>query len=162
MQNKGFSSVFTLASLTRSTTAARKGLSNVPEASVIDDGMRLSHYLDLLQTHVAVWYPNKKITVNSAYRSPKVNQAVGGSATSDHMKFCAADIEIDGVSPYDLACHIRDFMTGYKQIIHEFGEWVHVAIPEEGVAPLGKLTTARMGLVDGKRRAIYTSGISRV
>lgn len=162
MQDKGFSSVFTLALLTRSTTAARKGLGNVPTAQVMNDGIRLSNYLDLLQTHVAVWFPGKRLSINSAYRCPAVNKAVGGSATSDHMKFCAADVEIEGVKPYDLACRIRDNMSGFKQVIYEFGEWVHVAIPQEGVDPIGKLTTAHMGLVDGKRRAIYTNGINRV
>jgi len=40
----------------------------------------------------------KSVTVNSGYRSPESNAAVGGSKTSDHCKGQAADIEIDGIS----------------------------------------------------------------
>jgi zinc D-Ala-D-Ala carboxypeptidase len=37
-------------------------------------------------------------TVNSGYRCPESNAAVGGSKTSDHCKGQAADIEIDGLA----------------------------------------------------------------
>lgn len=158
-----FSKEFTIARLIKSANATRYGIDNNPKSQDIrNNGARLSLVLDALQKKVDVAYPNKRIIINSGYRNLKVNQLAGGSETSDHMKFCAADIELDGVCNYEFACFIRDNLEGYKQIIQEFGEWVHLAIPEHGVKPLLKLTTAKMGVVAGKRKAIYTNGLSKL
>ena len=37
------------------------------------------------------------IIINSGYRSPEVNKAVGGAATSNHLTGCAADIRVSGI-----------------------------------------------------------------
>ena len=37
------------------------------------------------------------IIINSGYRSPEVNKAVGGVATSNHLTGCAADIHVSGI-----------------------------------------------------------------
>ena len=37
------------------------------------------------------------IIINSGYRSPAVNKAVGGVATSNHLTGCAADIHVAGI-----------------------------------------------------------------
>ena len=37
------------------------------------------------------------IIINSGYRSPAVNKAVGGVATSNHLTGCAADIKVAGI-----------------------------------------------------------------
>jgi len=37
------------------------------------------------------------IIINSGYRSPAVNKAVGGVATSNHLTGCAADIRVSGI-----------------------------------------------------------------
>lgn len=158
-----YSKVFTYARLIKSANATRFGIDNNAKSDQVrENGARLSMYLDELQKKIDIEYPGKQLIINSGYRSQRVNELAGGSVTSDHMKFCAADIELDGVDNYEFACFIRDNMTGYKQIIYEFGEWVHVAIPELNVKPLLKLTTAKMGLVAGKRKAIYTNGLSKV
>jgi zinc D-Ala-D-Ala carboxypeptidase len=48
-----------------------------------------------------------------------VNAKVGGSATSDHCKGFAADIEIPGIANADLAEWIKDNCE-FKQLILEF------------------------------------------
>lgn len=159
MRHGEFSRVFTMERLTFSEIAERKGLNNQPADDVIDNGIRLSFFLDLIQWYVDEKWPGKKINLSSAYRSDAVNKAVGGSATSDHKLFCAADIKVYGVTPYELACLIAEKVVGYKQIIHEFGQWVHVAIPLDGVEPQLKLTTAEWVTVNGKRKALYTNGL---
>jgi hypothetical protein len=75
----------------------------------------------------------KSVTVNSGYRSPEINAAVGGSKTSDHCKGQAADIEIDGLPNPELAQWIMDNLD-YTQLILEFytqgqpnSGWVHVS-----------------------------------
>ena len=76
---------------------------------------------------------DKSVTVNSGYRSPEVNAAVGGSKTSDHCKGQAADIEIAGIPNAELAEWIRDNLA-FTQVILEFytqgipdSGWVHVS-----------------------------------
>lgn len=68
------------------------------------------------------------VTINSAYRSPEVNRAVGGSRTSQHMSGEAADLTVAGASVTELFNWLAfDSGLPYDQIIHEFGRWVHVS-----------------------------------
>jgi zinc D-Ala-D-Ala carboxypeptidase len=48
-------------------------------------------------------YYGMGVKVNSGYRHPLVNAKVNGSATSDHCKGFASDIEIPGIANADLA-----------------------------------------------------------
>jgi zinc D-Ala-D-Ala carboxypeptidase len=73
------------------------------------------------------------VKVNSGFRHPEVNAAVGGSRTSDHCKGLAADIEIPGVANAELAEWIRDNLE-YTQLILEYytrgvpdSGWVHAS-----------------------------------
>lgn len=45
----------------------------------------------------------KPVIINSAYRSPEHNKAVGGATKSRHMLGCAADIVVRGMSPAAVA-----------------------------------------------------------
>lgn len=50
--------------------------------------------LEIVRTHY-----NAPVTVNSGYRCPEYNQAVGGSSRSQHLQARAADITVAGVDP---------------------------------------------------------------
>ena len=120
---------FSLHEMIKSETAARKGIDNTPTDAVIANLKTLTE--QVLQP-VRNYY-GKGIKVNSGYRSPDVNAAVGGSRTSDHTKGQAADIEIPGVANYDLARYIQDNYK-FTQLILEFytpgipdSGWVHVS-----------------------------------
>ena len=79
---------FTLKELTRSTTATAKGIDNTPTPEVEKNlTLLVENVLDPLREIYG-----KPITVNSGYRCPELNKAVGGSKTSDHVKGFAADI----------------------------------------------------------------------
>ena len=120
---------FSLLELTKSQTAIRHGLSNTPGKQEIENLKMLCEFvLEPVRANF-----KRPVNVSSGYRSPAVNAMVGGSKTSDHCNGEAADIEIFGVSNYDLAVWIRDNLE-YKQLILEFytpGEpssgWVHVS-----------------------------------
>ena len=120
---------FTLKELTKSDTATRLGLDNMPDDAALENLKTLCEkVLQPVRDHFG-----KSVTVNSGYRSPESNAAVGGSKTSDHCKGQAADIEIDGVDNPDLAQWIMDNLD-YTQLILEFYErgkgssgWVHVS-----------------------------------
>jgi len=120
---------FTLKELTKSDTATRLGLDNTPDAQALENLKTLCEkVLQPVREHFG-----KSVTVNSGYRSPESNAAVGGSKTSDHCKGQAADIEIAGVANADLAQWIMDNLE-YTQLILEFytsgipdSGWVHVS-----------------------------------
>jgi zinc D-Ala-D-Ala carboxypeptidase len=68
------------------------------------------------------------ISINSGYRMPALNDAVGGSITSQHVDGEAADIRISGVSLKEIYDHVRSGKYMYGQLILEPG-WIHISIP---------------------------------
>jgi hypothetical protein len=115
---------FTLEELTRSQTAVRRGLNNTPNSTHVFNLERLAYQLEVIRTIVG-----KPIQITSGYRSYDVNAAVGGSKTSDHMEGCAADFVVAGMTPSEVIEKVKDFIP-HKQLIEEFGRWVHFSIPE--------------------------------
>lgn len=69
----------------------------------------------------------KPITIESGYRNPAVNAAVGGEPASDHAQGHAADIQVDGVSDLDVARAICDSGIKFDQLIREGGRTVHIS-----------------------------------
>ena len=63
---------------------------------------RVAMELEVLRRRVG-----KRITINSGYRSPAHNAAVGGAQNSQHMKGTAADIVVDGMKPEEVAATIQ-------------------------------------------------------
>jgi hypothetical protein len=120
---------FTLKELTKSDTATRLGLDNTPNDEALENLKLLCEkVLQPVRDHFG-----KSVTVNSGYRSPESNVAVGGSKTSDHCKGQACDLEIDGIPNPELAQWIMDNLD-YTQLILEFytqgqpnSGWVHVS-----------------------------------
>jgi len=120
---------FSLHELTKSETASRRGLDNTP-SSVETANLKVlaEKVLQPVRNHY-----KRGVHVNSGFRHPDVNAAVGGSRTSDHTRGQAADIEIPGVANADLAIWIRDNLK-FTQLILEFytpgipdSGWVHVS-----------------------------------
>ncbi len=141
---------FVLAEFTKSSTAVRLGIDNTPTQPIIDN---IKELVDLVLQPIADHYG--RVSVNSGYRSPELNKAINGAATSQHLQGLAADIEVPGVSNYDLACWIRDNLK-FDQLILEFytpgdpnSGWVHVSISKSKfrneVLTIGK-TVRRKGL----------------
>lgn len=114
---------FTFEELTRAEAALRKGLDNTPDAEATDNLYTLANGLE--EVRALLGHP---IHINSAYRSPKVNSAVGGSKNSAHMKGYAADFVCPQFGSVTDICHaIMDSTIGYDQLIHEFNAWVHIS-----------------------------------
>ena len=87
---------FTLGELCK--TSAKTADGNIPSHVHIENLRRLCHWLELLRTRWNMMYGegNDPLVINSGYRSPQVNKAVGGVATSNHLTGCAADIRVSG------------------------------------------------------------------
>lgn len=124
---------FTLHELTRSATADRLGILNEPTKSILANLKELCQ--TVLQPIREKW--GQPIIVTSGYRSPKLNAAVGGAKTSQHMRGQAADIVTvsDKVSEnYKLFELIRQMVEKGEiqvgQLIDEYGfNWIHVSTP---------------------------------
>ena len=94
---------FSLTEFTKSQTAERKGITNKPNEIHVMAMESLCH--NILERVRSAF--NKPINVNSGYRSVALCEAIGSKSTSQHCDGEAADIEIYGVSNYDLAKYIR-------------------------------------------------------
>lgn len=139
MENKQLTKNFSLLELTKSETAAKRGILNDPTPEALKNLERLA--TDVLQP-IREKYGHP-IKVNSAYRGPKLNAAVGGSKTSSHMVGLAADIEATSGSNADLFRLIKGMIDSgeieVSQLIWEYGTkkepgWVHVAATRPGKA----------------------------
>lgn len=111
---------FSLSEFTKTET----GLPNRPSQEVVNNLKYLVQYV--LQPARDKFGP---IEITSGYRSPEVNAAVGGSATSDHLFGRAADIKHEDMAA--VFAYIRKY-THFKQLIWEFGTdnepaWIHVS-----------------------------------
>ncbi len=114
---------FNLEEFTVSQTAKRRGIRNKASAIVISNLAGLcKHVLEPIRESFG------PVIVSSGYRSPKLNKAIGGSATSQHCKGQAADIFVPGFDNKDVAKWIKSLLT-FDQLILEFypGGWIHVS-----------------------------------
>jgi zinc D-Ala-D-Ala carboxypeptidase len=146
---------FTLEEMTKSETALRYDIDNTPNEQEISSMKLLAEkVLQPVRDHFG-----KGVKVNSGFRNQDVNQKVGGSRNSDHIRGQAADIEIPGIPNAELAEWIKDNLE-YNQLILEFytpgvpdSGWVHVSyIPE---ANRNQVLTATKK--DGK--TVYLQGL---
>jgi hypothetical protein len=115
---------FTLDELIYSDIAIRQNIDNKPDGNVVINLTRLAKLLEQVRKLF-----NKPIRINSAYRSPEVNNLVGSKPSSQHCNGCAADIRIDGYSPDEIVKVIQKSDIKYDQLIREFDSWVHISIP---------------------------------
>ena len=124
------SNYLSLAEVTRSDTAKRKGISNEPTPEHLENLKVISEEVfDKVREYFGV-----PIFVSSGYRSAALNKAIGGSSTSDHNLGRALDLDQDGhgngVTNADVFKFIKDNLE-FDHLICEFGtdknpDWVHV------------------------------------
>jgi len=144
---------FTLNEFTKSQTADRKGIANNPnEIHVMAMESLCYNVLERIRSAFA-----KPIIVNSGYRSVALCEAIGSKSTSQHCDGEAVDIEIQGVSNYDLAKYIEKELN-FDQLILECWDgiepnsgWVHVSY----VNDIGN----RKDVLTYTREGGYTKGI---
>lgn len=123
-----------LAEVTRSETAKRKGISNMPTPEHIENFKLLAEKVfQPIREHFGV-----PIHISSGYRSAALNKAIGGASSSQHCSGEAIDIDMDGTSITNAAVfnYIKDNLE-FDQLIWEFGtdtnpDWVHVSYESTG------------------------------
>lgn len=118
---------FTLWEMMRSGTAVRMNIKNVPDEQEKEALRQLcQHVLEPLRCRYGA------ITITSGYRCLRLNRAVGGVPTSQHMRGEAADIFIPNL---EIGRKYFDFIknnTTFDQLIWEprgadVPRWLHVS-----------------------------------
>ena len=113
----------------RSITAKRLGLDNTPNEEHLNNMKLLA---------VKVFEPLRKfvggpIRINSFYRGPELNKAIGGSSKSQHCQGRA--IDIDDTYGHKTNAEMYEWVKenlDFDQMIWEFGteknpDWVHIS-----------------------------------
>lgn len=127
---------FSLSELSASAYATRLAIDNSPpplaQAALQALAERvLEPVREIVRAHTG---KASIVVINSGFRSPQVNRAVGGQSASQHQLGQAADIEVPGLSTLDLARLIAASSIPFDQLILEFhvsgqpaSGWVHVS-----------------------------------
>jgi putative chitinase len=146
---------FKLNEFTKSETAIRKRIDNTPgPAHAKNLKLVCEKILEPVRNHFG-----KPVRINSGYRGPALNAAVGGSSKSQHCNGQAVDFEIDGLPNPELAKWVAENCE-FDQIILEFYDpkegpnsgWVHASY-SEGANRKQKLTA-----VTEKGKTVYKPG----
>lgn len=121
---------FTMEELIASTTAKQLKIDNTPTESVKKS---------LVQMATLILQPlrdayGKPIKISSGYRCPKLNVAVKGSKSSQHLKGEAVDLNIgveENKKLFNLAKQLmRDGKIKVGQLIDEKNySWIHISLP---------------------------------
>ena len=128
----------TLAELCKTRT----GIENVPNEAQVENLKRLCQWLEQLRRRWNNQYGDgdDPIVINSGFRSPEVNKAVGGVATSNHLTGCAVDIRCIGM---EQALRYASILLDISDLNNEdFDEllieqkahvvWIHFAVRPSG------------------------------
>ncbi|UPW41501.1 hypothetical protein [Dipodfec virus UA23Rod_920] len=102
-------------------------VTNTGLPNILPDDLIVNRDLLCTQLQVLRDFIGKPIIINSAFRSPAVNKAVGGATHSAHLECRAADIRCPGLSYNDFLCSILNSPAAFSRIILE-PFWFHVEI----------------------------------
>ena len=125
---------FELGELTKTKT----GIENVPNEEQVNNLKRVCGWLEQLRRRWNNLYGegDDPIIINSGFRSPEVNRAVGGATLSNHLTGCAVDIRCVGI---EQAIRYATLLLDISDLNHEdFDEliierkgytyWIHFAV----------------------------------
>lgn len=117
---------FRYSEFTKSDTAARLHINNAITDYDVRDNIK-ALVLNILQPLRDAW--GGPLFINSGYRSPELNKAVGGVETSQHCKGQAADVAC--TDPYALAKLAKSMRLYYDQMII-YPSFVHFSYKDDG------------------------------
>jgi len=124
-----------LAEVIKSNTAIKYGIDNSPTEEHLENLKAIAQdVFQRVREHFG-----KAIYVSSGYRSESLNERIGGSATSQHCKGEALDLDAQvygGLTNAQLFGYIEEWIT-FDQLIWEFGsnaepDWIHVSYKKDG------------------------------
>lgn len=156
---------FSWREMTRSQTAARRGIDNTPNTEQRKNIAYTAAQLEKIRAYVAEKYgAPRAVIVSSGFRCLTLNRAIGGSTTSAHIYGLAADFDIQGLTSPQTARLIKDMadkeLIAYDQLILEYPKhgnaaWVHIGFKPNGQGQRNQELTANR--VNGK--TVYSAGL---
>ncbi len=114
---------FTINELTRSNVALRMNIDNTPPPELVDNIHRL---IDVV-LDPARRMLGRPVYVNSGYRCPELNRAVGGVPKSYHLQGRAADLNTGSIEGNRRLWGILQSLPHTELIWEGGGTWIHVA-----------------------------------
>lgn len=152
---------FNFLELIRSNTAKARGIDNMPSEQIKKN---------LIGSCESLWQPARDILgvpikINSGYRSPTLNKAIGGSKTSSHCYGYAIDFVAPkfGTTTEIVKALVKAFNEkgiAWDQIILEFpsspNSWVHLGWKHSSGAQRKQILTA---VKNKQGRTVYLPGI---
>ncbi|MGL5956149.1 MAG: D-Ala-D-Ala carboxypeptidase family metallohydrolase [Brevinema sp.] len=137
---------FHLKEFTDSPTAGKLGINNQPNEKQIQNLKLLS---DLLLEPIRNFL-NYPLKINSGYRSPALNKAVGGTSNSVHTMGFAADLVLSKEEQDRLILWIQHSTLPFDQVIsYPSRGFVHIALSPQN--------NPRKQLLISSARGIYQS-----
>lgn len=125
-----------------SDTALRLGIDNSPDELVWKVVEQTAKHLDIVRQLL-----KQPIHVNSWYRCPKLNKAVGSLPTSQHIKGEAVDFICPKFgTPKEICKFIQDnyYTVEFDQLIFEH-TWVHISFAVLAQKPRNQVLTLTSG-----------------
>lgn len=152
IQDQKLSNNFWLREFTKSSTATRLDIDNWPEDQQIVDNLTKVVYniVQPVRDHFGIPF-----APNSGYRCLALNRALKSKDTSKHVQGQAVDIEVPGVSNYDLADWIKNNCS-FDKLLLEFyypgkptSGWVHISFVDTLVNRKKVFTINKTGTYKG-------------
>lgn len=135
---------FTLAEMTASDTARRRGIDNTPTEAELANLRRLAETLQLIRDHLG--HP---VIITSGFRNEALNRAVGGVPNSAHRRGLAADFTCPRFGTTLQTCRaIDEAGIAFDQLILEYkasGSWIHLGLAPAGNKPRRQRLTEYVG-----------------
>jgi hypothetical protein len=105
-----------------------------PGVQELDNAIRLARLLERVRVRLG-----KPLRITSWYRDPVYNRAVGGAARSLHITGTAADVQVAGVSPREVARMVYEDTEAALTGVGVYGSFTHIDIR----GTLGRAAPAR-------------------
>lgn len=146
--NEKLSNNFTFGELTNTKERDLLDQNRREAVAHLDAGRAIAAMLQVVRDHYG-----KPLNVHSGYRCRALNSRIGGSPSSQHMLFQAADFHVEGVTLQAVFDWIRkESGLAYGQVILEGRtpgkpSWVHLSLGE----PWRTQGTREAMIFDGKR-----------
>lgn len=113
---------FTLDEFTKSQTAARWGIDNTPNQTVMGNLIKTASFMEEVRRICAA-----PIIISSGYRCMELNRKIGGSMNSQHMTGQAVDFTAKGLTLDEIMQRLITSNLDYDQLILEYNSWIHIS-----------------------------------
>lgn len=131
---------FSKKEMTRSDTAARHGVANIPNKQEWKNILFSANQMEKIRAYAcSKTGRDVGVIVTSCFRSEEVNRLVGGASKSAHRFGLAVDFDLVGFTSKQTADLVKEMsdkgLIKYDQLILEFpkngaGAWVHIGFKQ--------------------------------